>query len=246
MARKTIGEHDEGTVLSSASQASSAPRTAELHVTPPNISHIAIRIIGMAPLMVCRFSQKAMELMMAKHKAGSTGKTKTAKVARDFDADFEGARHLSPEGWDGVHAAAIRNGMISACRLVGFKMTIAKMSLFVEPDGFDIVDGVPLVRIHSPSPPAKCTMHTRNATGVIDLRIRPRWDQWHCDLRLSYDADQFTATDVVNLLSRVGLQVGIGEGRPDSRSSAGMGFGMFRLETAIDQRAVTAVDATAS
>jgi hypothetical protein len=36
-------------------------------------------------------------------------------------------------------------------------------------------------------------------------------------------------TDVVNLISRVGLQVGIGEGRPDSKQSAGLGYGLFEI-----------------
>ena len=49
------------------------------------------------------------------------------------------------------------------------------------------------------------------------------------------DADQFSLTDITNLLSRVGAQVGIGEGRPDSKSSAGMGWGMFRLSDAQDE-----------
>jgi hypothetical protein len=44
-----------------------------------------------------------------------------------------------------------------------------------------------------------------------------------------FDADQFTAQDVINLISRVGLQVGICEGRPDSKSSAGCGWGTFRV-----------------
>jgi hypothetical protein len=171
-----------------------------------------------------------MMAMMDKHRAGSTSKKVTKKEPRDFDADFQGARHLSGDGWD---------GMISACRLVGFKMTIAKMSVFIVPDGFDVVDGVPLIRIHGPDPVAR-TMHTRNATGVIDLRVRPAWDAWRCHLRINYDADQFTDLDVVNLLSRVGTQVGVGEGRPDSRASAGMGFGTFRLATAVDEQSAAA------
>ena len=213
-----------------------APAVQQLSVPPPNMQDLAIRIYSMAPLMICRFSAKAMQMMMDKHEAGSVTKKGAKRAARDFDEDFNGARHISTDGWDGIHAAAFRNGMISACRLVGFKMTIAKLSVFVTPDGFDVVDGVPLVRIHG-GEPVKRIMHTRNATGVIDLRSRPSWDRWWCDLRISYDADQFTATDVVNLLSRVGAQVGVGEGRPDSRSSAGMGFGMFRLATAADEAA---------
>jgi hypothetical protein len=230
MARKPASKSlPDGTPVADSSQG-----LQQITVPPPNLQLLNTRIIGIAPLMICRFSQKAMEMMMAKQMAGSVAKKGAKRAARDFDADFQGARHLSEDGWDGIYAAAFRNGMISACRLVGFKMTLVKLSLFVEPDGFDIVDGVPLVRIQSPAPPVKRVMHTRNATGVIDLRSRPAWDKWSCDLRISYDADQFSATDVVNLLSRVGLQVGVGEGRPDSRSSAGMGFGMFRLAVAGD------------
>jgi hypothetical protein len=56
------------------------------------------------------------------------------------------------------------------------------------------------------------------------------WRQWTSKVRVAYDADQFTLQDVTNLMSRVGLQVGIGEGRPDSRDSAGLGWGTFKLD----------------
>jgi hypothetical protein len=38
-----------------------------------------------------------------------------------------------------------------------------------------------------------------------------------------------TEADIANLIARVGLQVGIGEGRPDSKQSAGLGFGLFEI-----------------
>lgn len=230
-AERLVFSDEEGGLVGNAR---STKPPATITIAPPNMQELQMTIIGMAPLMICRFSQKAMEKMMATQSAGSTARKGAKREPRDFDADFQGARHISTEGWDGIHAAAFRNGMISACRLVNFKMTIAKLSVFIMPDGFDVVDGVPLVRIDG-GEPVKRIMHTRNATGVIDLRARPAWDRWRCHLRISYDADQFTATDVVNLLSRVGAQVGVGEGRPDSRSSAGMGLGMFRLATAADE-----------
>jgi hypothetical protein len=103
--------------------------------------------------------------------------------------------------------------------------------LFVVADGYDHLDRTALVRIHGPKP-ERSDMHVRNATGVIDVRTRPIWHEWSCELRIRYDGGQFTGNDVVNLLSRVGQQVGIGEGRPDSRQSAGLGFGLFRLQEA--------------
>jgi hypothetical protein len=48
-------------------------------------------------------------------------------------------------------------------------------------------------------------------------------------LRIRYDAGMFTSDAMVNLISRVGLQVGIGEGRPDSKNSAGLGYGLFEI-----------------
>ena len=59
--------------------------------------------------------------------------------------------------------------------------------------------------------------------------VRAAFHEWKCKLRIRFDADQFTKEDIANLLARVGLQVGIGEGRPDSKKSAGMGWGLFEL-----------------
>jgi hypothetical protein len=59
--------------------------------------------------------------------------------------------------------------------------------------------------------------------------VRAKFWPWSADVNISYDSDQFTSTDVANLLQRVGQQVGIGEGRPDSKMSAGMGWGTFTL-----------------
>jgi hypothetical protein len=198
-------------------------------IKAPNFQLVRLRIDGTAPLMISKFAKKGFEMMKAKHEAGSTAKGKKERAARDFEADCNGARHISVDGWDGVHAGAFRSAMISACRTVGFKMTLAKLAVWVVADGFDAEDGVPLVRIHGDH--ALDIRHTRNATGVVDLRARPRYDNWHAFLTVQYDADIFTLQDVVNLLMRVGAQVGIGEGRPDSRASAGIGFGTFSIST---------------
>ena len=142
---------------------------------------------------------------------------------------YEQAKHVSEEGWIGIPAPSFRNAMISACRIVGFKMTLAKLSVFVLPDGFDADDGTPLVRIYGE--PEVHEGLVRNATGVADVRWRPMWRKWHAIVRVSYDADQFTIEDVLNLLARSGMPVGIGEGRPDSKQSAGMGWGTFEVST---------------
>jgi hypothetical protein len=72
--------------------------------------------------------------------------------------------------------------------------------------------------------------YVRNETGVADIRPRAHFDPgWEAEVRIQYDADQFTLTDVTNLLLRVGKQVGVGAGRPDSTKSTGMGWGTFEI-----------------
>jgi hypothetical protein len=200
-------------------------RETSVVISPPKFNTVEILLEGTAPLVVARFSKKAE--LMAKMAEGSTAKSKKERVARDYDKEAEDARYRAPEGWEGVNAAAFRAGMISACRLVGFKMTLAKLSTFVEADGFDLQDGIPLVRVYGKS--ETFTAHTRNATGVVDVRSRPMYREWAIKLRVRFDADQFTTQDVYNLVARVGGQVGLCEGRPDSKSSAGCGFGTFRV-----------------
>ena len=207
----------------------------EIKISAPNIREAKFLIRGTAPLVVHKFSAKAKAMIRQKQEAGSLANKGKSKSAKDFEEVFQGARHISTEGWDGIPAAGFRAGIISACRLVGFKMTLAKLSIFVAADGFDKTEGTPLVRILSPAEPERNESMVRLATGVCDISVRPMWRYWGAELRIQYDADQFTADDVRNLLARVGAQVGVCEGRPDSKSSAGCGWGTFELVTELGE-----------
>lgn len=197
-------------------------------IHPPDFRRVQLNIRGTSPLVMNRFSQKAMEIMKQTQEAGGTSRSRKTREVKDFDALYEGAKHVSDEGWEGIHAAAFRNAAISACRICGYKMTHAKLAFMVMADGYDRVDGAPLVRL-TRGEAMPWTAPVRNQTGVADLRCRPLYREWEATLRIRYDAGALTDSDVVNLIARVGMQVGIGEGRPDSKDSAGIGFGLFDI-----------------
>jgi hypothetical protein len=208
----------------------SSPIGKDIKVTipPPNFQTASITVRGIAPYVQHNFSKKARTAMEEKQRAGSQATKGRKRAPRNFEEDYKEAMHISTQGWPGVPASAFRNAMISACRLVGFRMTVAKLSLFIVADGRD-TDGTPLVRIEGE--PRLHEGYARNETGVVDLRWRPMWDEWSVTLRVRWDADLFSATDIVNLLARAGEQVGIGEGRPDSPNSYGVGWGQFEVVT---------------
>lgn len=197
-------------------------------ISAPRMSVVQFTLTGTAPLMVAKFSSKARKKMEATQEAGSVAKSRKNREARDFAADVEAARHISEKGWDGVAASAFRNAMIDACRAASFVMTKAKLSVFCEADGLDEEDGTPLVQIHADKF-KESRMAVRNATGVMDIRCRPYWSAWQLKPRIRFDEDMLSLDDIVNLMARVGLQVGIGEGRPFGREGCGMGFGLFTV-----------------
>lgn len=198
-------------------------------ITPPNIQTAVFKIVGTAPLVVHRFSAKAKKMMSDKMEAGSVSNKGKKREACDFEAAFNAARYVSGEGWDGFNCAGIRCALISACRLVGFKMTLAKLSLFVIADGRDKAEPeFGLIRIYGKA--RRLESIARVETGQAYVSIRPCYDEWSAKIRIRFDADQFTLPDVTNLLARVGEQVGLCEGRPDSKDSCGMGWGTFKIE----------------
>jgi hypothetical protein len=209
--------------------AATKPEKTSVAVKAPNFSRAQFLIRGTAPLVIHRFSAKTKAQMKQKMETGAGSSKRGSREAKLTDESYEASRYRSAAGWDGFHAGSVRKAMISACRLVNFKMTLAKLSIFVEADGHDADEPqVPLVRIYGT--PVKQEDMARTATGDPYVTVRAAFHDWTAKVRIRWDADQFTLEDITNLLARVGMQVGLCEGRPDSPKSAGMDWGLFEIE----------------
>lgn len=200
----------------------------EIKIGAPNIQTAEFEIIGTTPLVVHRFSAKAKAEMIDKMINPPKRGTRVQRKPLDQEAQYNQARYVSKQGWDGFNAAAVRNALISACRLGNMKMTIAKLSVFVIADGVDRDEPqYNLVKIIG-------TRKRLDAVGRLDNGSpnpvsRPMYSPWRCILRIAFDSDQLSVHDVANLLLRVGRQIGLCEGRYDSKNSAGQGWGCFEL-----------------
>jgi hypothetical protein len=214
-----------------SSPASTSGAAQTVTIKPPNFGVAEFNVVALdkVPLVIHRFSAKTQQQMKQKMETGKAASSRKNREAKLTDDLYHEARYISPDGWDGFNASSVRAAMISACRLVGFKMTLAKLSVFVEADGADALQPqIPLIRIIGE--PTKQEDMARVETGQPYVTVRAAYHGWKAKIRIRFDMDQFTAADVSNLIARVGLQVGLGEGRPDSKNSAGMGWGLFRVE----------------
>jgi hypothetical protein len=198
-------------------------------IKPANMQLATFNITGNAPLVIHRFSVKSQNQMEDKMKLGPTSKKGKARDALDPKQIYQDAKYVGPGGWEGFNGMSIRHALVSACRLVGYKMTLAKMSIFFVQDGWDKYEPhIPLIKINGKSEMLRCW--ARVETGGAYLTYRPAYYKWTSKITLRFDADQFSANDVANLLVRAGIQVGIGEGRPDSKNGVGMGWGTFTVD----------------
>lgn len=208
-------------------KATAKPKASQVTVKAPQFQVAEFRIRGNAPYVQNKFSKRAFQGIRDTQEAGQTAKKGKAKEAKDFQQCYEDSMHKTKAGWCGIPAPAFRCALISACRIVGFQMTKAKLSVFTEADGYDADDGTPLVKI-TKGEPSKMESTVRLPNGSIDIRARAMWQPgWEAKVRIKFDSDQFTLQDITNLMVRVGIQVGVGEGRPDSKNSAGMDWGTF-------------------
>ena len=188
-------------------------QTQEIGIKVPNFQTAKFKVIGLTPLVIHKFSEKAKLQIKQTQSEGSRAKSKKVREPKDFEETYQSARHLSLEGWDGIPASAFKSAMISACRSTDFVMTRAKQAiLHIEADGEDATEkGTGLVRIYGT--PENDIRPATNDNGSIDMRARPMFREWSAVVRVRFDGDMLSLESIANLLSRAGQQVGVGEGR---------------------------------
>jgi len=178
-------------------------------VPAPNLKVMRVGIKGLSPLLVNRWSEKAMRQI----EETQSGAPKTRKrAARDPRAEFEASSYRYPGGGYGFPSASFRLAAVSACRLVdGLTMTQARV-LFVIP--------ADLVKLVGPRPKMD-TRPVRLANGSADLRYRALFWPWATKLDIRYNANAVSAEQIINLLVLAGECIGVGELRPEKGGNHG-------------------------
>jgi hypothetical protein len=179
-----------------------------------------LRLVGDSPLISHAWSQKAIEMMLAKQMK----KAKTAKDAKDPWSDFceslywLSAKPAKPTEDDvtkaefGFPCVAFKAAAVGACRFSeGIKMTEARGAFHVSGE---------LVKIESDPPKMRQDM-VRIAMGTADVRFRGEFTQWAATITVAYNAAALSPEQIVNLFNLAGFGVGVGEWRPEKDGSYG-------------------------
>jgi hypothetical protein len=185
---------------------------------------LELEIVGITPLLVCAWSEKAKRMILDKQMK----KAKRGKDAKDPQADYLASRYISTEGWDGVPAGGLKGCVVNACRAVdGLPMTLAKRMLFVRAQGYT-KDNMGLVRIYG-----EHQMHegmVRIDQGTADIRFRAIYPTWSMKLEIEFLSSIISAEQVANLVELSGFIEGLCEHRPGAPKSCTGNNGRFQIK----------------
>lgn len=195
-------------------------RTNKTKVSIPSfkIKMVQIPIVGVSPLIVHKFSEKAQKMIEDKQQ----GAAKNAKhELRQPEEDYEGAKHKSPLGWEGFPAAGFKAAMIRGAKMIGLVMKDTQTAFFVKAD----CEETQLVKIN-----AKARMRTdmvRVGMGSADIRYRPEYVDWSATLTIEFNEGVLSIDQLHQLVQAAGYGCGIGEMRPERTK---FGYGRFKIK----------------
>lgn len=189
------------------------------------ILEYTVPIVGTAPLITQRWSEKARRMLLESQQSS----TRKKREAKDPDALFNDARYRLPDGRDGVPATAYKAAIVHAARLFdGITQVALRQAILVLGDDRD-ERGDALVAIDY----GNLSMREdtpRNATGVPDLRYRPQYWPWKAVLRIrTIEGQVKDEASILRLVNAAGIG-GVGEWRPTSPKSATGTYGTFSVD----------------
>lgn len=184
-----------------------------------SIREVVIPIKGVSPLIVHKWSEKAKREIADKQ----AGKAKNKKHdIREPEVDFEQAKHVSPEGWEGFPAAGFKAAMIRGAKMIGLVMKDTQTAFFIKAD----CEETQLVRINGES--RMRTDMVRVGMGSADIRYRPEYPEWDADLQIEFNEGIVSLDQIYQLVKAAGYGCGIGEMRPEKTK---FNYGRFELKT---------------
>jgi hypothetical protein len=201
-----------------ATEAKSEVARKVLSLPELDFRQMTLKVVGMSPLIMNKFSQKMIGAMLDKQmKKASKG-----REAKDPDQMYKDSLYLFPDGKKvGFPAVGFKAAMVRAGKLLGMAMTDTrgKFHVLADPTGNGLIEIKGEHRMRTDT--------VRLATGVADIRFRAEFPEWSSEITIMYNATWISQEQIAQLLTAAGFSCGIGEWRPEKSSSGS--FGLFKL-----------------
>lgn len=225
-----------------ASKTKAEPKLEIAEIRKVEQSQMQLTIVGDSPLVVHRWSMKAIGEMMAKQLKVTWGKT-----PKDPQYDFDGATYwIDAEGneiGDWPDLAMLANGQVQAYKDQDREAIDALRKIKTPHFGFP-AKGLKACAVRGAKVMGLTMTDMRGAffipvefveivgertmrmdmvrvSTTTDIRFRPEWKEWEISFPILYNSAVVTPDVVANLFNAGGFSCGLGESRPEKGGSWG-------------------------
>ena len=209
---------------------------------------LPIRIMGLSPLLVHKWSEKCKKMLNASQVEASQTDKKDISKKKEYPTRMES--FIDSMYWikgkptkytEKAYDEAVEKGAEWGFKAEAFKaaalrgayakkwipdMKNQQGAFFIEADFVDD-EGNQLVKIKGDSPICnESIVRLGGKSGAPDIRWRGMFPNWYVDLVIRYDKDgSFSESDILNMFNAGGMYSGVGEYRPEK----GGQYGMFHV-----------------
>jgi hypothetical protein len=237
---------------SSATQPTGAAATAatRLLIKPVETETLLIHVIGTAPLIVSRFSEKAKKQMLdaqlgiknppakrdpeseflaSLYKAGLVDPDgpQGLWLPRDPDEAEDAERVINENQLWGLPSMAFKMATIGAGRFYGKAVKMTELRQFMFFNGINVPgEAGRMVVIKGIPEQREDYVRLAGVNHPADLRYRGCFYEWEADLEVRYTKNLLDRTSLISLIDAGGMGVGVGEWRPERNGE----FGTFQVD----------------
>lgn len=196
-----VPESKNGSAAASQSAAPAVVKLPEL-----KLCHLEIHVVGTSPLIVHKWSAKAIRQMLDKQ----LGKAKTGKEPKNPEQDYEDSLYRTDDGQYAFPAIAFKAAAVRAGTYADMKMTYLRGAFHI-PAELVVIDGEPHPREDI----------VRLQGNTADIRYRGEFTEWSAVVPVDLNEKALSVEQLINLFRLAGFSVGIGEWRPERDGSNG-------------------------
>lgn len=180
------------------------------------LRQVKFHIIGLAPLIVNQFSEKAKQMILDKQ----TKKASKGHAIKNPDELYKQSVYWFQNGKrSGFPAVGFKAAMTRAGKQLGLAMTDTRGKFHILPDEGDLVEIRGKVAMRDDM--------VRLANNSADIRFRGVYENWSATVTVLFNETSISEEQIAQLLENAGFSCGIGEWRPE-KSNSGR-YGLFRL-----------------
>ena len=171
-------------------------------------TQMLVPIVGTAPLIVHRWSEKAKKQMLD----AQQGK-RAVKQHKDPEQDYQDSLYRTENGF-GFPVLAFKAATVGAARFYGKDVSMVMLRMAMYWDGVPSADRSQLLVPIEGEPKSREDM-VRLSMSSTDIRYRGEFLDWSAVLSVRFVSTALSQDSVLALIEAGGMAIGVGEWRPE-------------------------------